>query len=124
MGTAALRDAADEKAVPAVHRFGRAPHVMQAEHAGTIVLFDGKKYYTLPNEAACDLWLLLAEPRSADELVSRLHEQYDATRDLIAADVAAQLLRLRQEQLVIETRPDGRPVLPRRRWWQVWKGTG
>ncbi|MGH7508981.1 MAG: PqqD family protein [Gemmatimonadales bacterium] len=124
MATAALRHSRTEKAIPSAHRFSRAGHVLQAEHAGTIVLFDGKRYYTLPNETANDLWSLLAEPRSLDELVVWLYDQYDAPRDVIAEDVAAQLRLLRRERLVVETGPCGEPVAGPRRWWQLWKDGG
>jgi hypothetical protein len=109
--------------ITAARRFSQVRQVQQAEHAGTIVLFDGRKYYTLPNETANDLWCLLAEPRSADELVGLLHDLYEAPREVIAADVAAQLVLLRRARLVVETEAGGEPVVERR-WWRLWKERG
>jgi hypothetical protein len=102
-------------------RYRHAPHVAQAEQAGTIVLFDQRTYYTLPNAAATDLWRLLAEPRSAEELVAWLSDAYEAPRDVIAADVAAQLARLRNDRLIVDVRPDGVMVSGQRPWWHFWR---
>lgn len=103
MGAAVVEKGTNEREP----RFRRSPRVQQAEQAGTVVLFDGARYYTLPNEVATDLWLLLAAPRSADELVSLLHQQYEAPREVIASDVSTQLKLLCRARLVIEepTRP-------------------
>src|SRR5687767_15927595 len=98
-------------------RFTRAPHVQQVEQAGAIVLFDGEHYYTLPNETANSLWTLLAEPRSAEEIANQLHDEYDAPRDLIAADTAAHLLLLRRKGLVLATGLGGAPLAKGRPWW-------
>jgi hypothetical protein len=102
-------------------RFQRGGHVDQAQHAGTIILFDKRTYYTLPNETANDLWALLAEPRTAEELVARLHETYDAPREVIARDIAHQLAHYRAHGLVVEIGPDGEPVRAPRPWWRPWR---
>jgi len=98
MGAAVL-DNGSNKREP---RFRRSPRVQQAEQAGTVVLFDGARYYTLPNEVATDLWSLLAAPRSADDMVSLLHQQYEAPREVIASDVSTLLKLLCRARLVTE----------------------
>jgi hypothetical protein len=102
-------------------RFQRGTHVDQAQHAGTIILFDKCTYYTLPNETANDLWALLAEPRTAEEIVDRLHQAYDAPREVIAADVALQLAEYRSHRLVVEIGPDGGRVRAPGPWWRLWR---
>lgn len=105
------------------HRYQRAPHVEQAEHAGTVILFDKRAYFTLPEGVAADVWALLAHARSLDELVSRLHDEYDAPREVIAADVSELLERLRRARLVKVLGMDGNPVPERRTWWRtLWRG--
>jgi hypothetical protein len=101
-------------------RFTRAPHVLQAEQAGAVVLFDGRKYFTLSNETAVKLWSLLIEPRSVEELADRMHQWYDAPREVIARDVAAQLQLLSRERLVIEAGAGATPGRTARQWWQRW----
>jgi coenzyme PQQ synthesis protein D (PqqD) len=105
---------------PSVH-FCRAPHIGQAEQAGAIMLFDGEQYYTLANDTANELWAFLADPRSAEELVERIHDRFDAPRDVIAKDIAAQLELLRRQGLVLAVSQHGERVTRRRPWWQVWR---
>jgi hypothetical protein len=95
--------------------------VDQVEHAGTVILFDKRTYYTLPNETANDLWRLLAEPRTAEEIVDWLYEAYDAPRDVIARDVALQLAQYRSHRLVVAVGQDGRPEQAPRPWWRPWR---
>lgn len=122
MATAALdQSTTGVVAPPSGRRFCRAPHVQQAEQAGTIMLFDGKKYFTLPNEVANDLWMFLAQPCSAEELIGGLYDRYEAPREVIAADVKAQLELLLRERLVTEVGPGGEPPLDSRPWWKLWK---
>lgn len=102
-------------------RFQRGTHVDQAQHAGTIILFDKRTYYTLPNETANYLWGLLAEPRTAEEIVDRLYEAYDAPREMIARDVAHQLAEYRSHQLVVKIGLDGEPLREPRPWWRPWR---
>jgi hypothetical protein len=104
--------------VRSTQRFRRAHQVQQAEYAGTVILFDGKTYFILPNGAARDLWALLAEPRSIEELAASLEELYDAPREVIARDVEAQLARLCEGRLVLQLNGQDVPAPVRRPWWQ------
>lgn len=106
--------------LPLARRFHRARHVQQTDHSGTVILFDGKTYFTLANETANDLWALLSEPRSAEELVEWIYGSYDAPREVVAADVVAQLALLDKNRLVVEVREGEDPVPQLRRWWQFW----
>lgn len=111
----------DRETRAAVRRFCRAAHVQQAEQAGAIILFDGKQYYTLPNEAASDLWVSLGQPSSAEELVGQLYDRFDAPREVIAEDVRAQLALLLRERLVVEVGAAGEPLDERLPWWRFWR---
>jgi hypothetical protein len=102
-------------------RFHRASHVEQAEHAGTIILFDKRSYFTLPEGAAAEIWGLLEHARSVEELVDRLHDEYDAPREVIAADVAAQLQRLLQARLIVAVGPGGEPLPGPQSWRLFWR---
>lgn len=107
----------------AARRFCRAAHVQQAEQGGATILFDGKQYYTLPNEAANDIWVWLARPISAEELVGQLYDRFEAPREVIAEDVRAQLAILLRERLVVEVDAEGVPLEEGRPWWPFWRRT-
>lgn len=104
-------------------RFCRATHVQQAEQAGATILFDGQQYYTLPNEAANDLWVWLARPISAEELVGQLFDRFEAPREVIAEDVRVQLAVLLRERLIVEVGTAGDPPDEGRPWWRFWRRT-
>jgi hypothetical protein len=101
-----------------------AAHVHQAERAGTIMLFAKGNYYTLPSGTATDLWKLLAEPRTAEEIITWIDEAYDAPREVITRDVVAQLARLRSHGLVVDVGADGEPMRAPRLWWRSWLREG
>lgn len=108
--------------VRSTQRFRRAHQVQQAEYAGTVILFDGRTYFILPNAAARDLWALLAEPRSVEELAASLEELYDAPHEVIARDIVFQLTRLCQGGLVVQVNGQGLPAPARRPWWHFRPG--
>jgi hypothetical protein len=68
---------------------------------------DSGRYFRL-NATATDLWKLLTGPASLDDLVSRLGEQYEGTRDAIAADVHEALDAMSEAGLIlVEKTADG-----------------
>lgn len=112
----------DVHQVPSVRRYKRALRVEQAEHAGTVILFDKREYFTLPEGVATEVWALLAQARSLDELVAWLQDQYDAPRGVIEADVAELLEQLRRARLIDAVGPDGRRLPEPRAWWRtLWR---
>jgi hypothetical protein len=103
-------------------RFRRAAHVDHVESAGTTVLFDKRTYYTSSGVTANDLWALLAEVRTVEEIVTWIHEAYDAPLDVIARDVAAQLDSLAKQGLVVEIGTDReRDLTHLPEWWRPWR---
>jgi hypothetical protein len=76
----------------AAARFVRAPHVLQRRTLETFVLLavDGNEPVVLAGTGA-DVWSLLVEARTLEELVDTLAEHYSGDPDVIAADVAALL---------------------------------
>ena len=73
-------------------RFVRSPHVLQRRTLETFVLLavDGDEPVVLGGTGA-DVWSLLVEARTLEELVDTLAEHYSGDPDVIAADVAALL---------------------------------
>lgn len=73
-------------------RFVRSPHVLQRRTLDTFVLLgvDAEEPVIVGGTGA-DVWTLLAEARSLDDLVALLAEHYAGDRAVIAADVSALL---------------------------------
>jgi hypothetical protein len=76
----------------AAARFVRAHHVLQRRTLETFVLLavDGNEPVVLAGTGA-DVWSLLVEACTLEELVGTLAEHYSGDPDVIAADVAALL---------------------------------
>ena len=73
-------------------RFVRSPHVLQRRTLDTFVLLgvDSEEPVIVGGTGA-DVWTLLAEARTLDELVDLLAEHYAGDRAVITADVSALL---------------------------------
>ncbi|MFN8024863.1 MAG: PqqD family protein [Acidimicrobiia bacterium] len=69
-------------------RYVRAPHVLQRRTLDTFVLLavEGDEPVVLGGTGA-DVWTLIADARSLDDLVDVLAEAYQGDRAVIAADV-------------------------------------
>lgn len=69
-------------------RFCRSPHVLQRRTLDTFVLLgvDAEEPVIVGGTGA-DVWTLLVEARTIDELVGTLAEHYSGDPDVIATDV-------------------------------------
>jgi hypothetical protein len=78
-----------------------APHVATAVQADRTILLDvrGGRYFSL-DEVGGRVWALLEAGLTLPEIADRLADEYDASRDRIARDVAALVERLREKRLV------------------------
>jgi PqqD family protein of HPr-rel-A system len=76
--------------VPDARRFAPAPTVHWTDAGGELVIFDRVRgsYHAL-NASASAIWRALGDGGSADVVVDRLAERFDADRDAIAAHVAS-----------------------------------
>lgn len=84
-------------------RLARAKDVVAASHGARTVLLDpGTGRYWGLNEVGSRIWELLEQDLSPDEVVDRLLEEYDAPRDVLAADVEQFLARMKQSKLMRE----------------------
>ena len=83
-------------------RFCRSPHVLQRRTIETFVLLavDGDEPVILAGTGA-DVWSLLVEARTVDELAATLVEQYSGDPDVIEADVSALLDTLVADRVVL-----------------------
>jgi hypothetical protein len=59
------------------------------------------KYFGL-NGAGPRIWELLEQPLTEDELVAALLDEYEVTREVCAAEVAAFLAGLRERHLLVD----------------------
>jgi hypothetical protein len=82
-------------------RISRSPAVLAAEVDGEVVMMsiEEGRYFGL-DDIGSDIWKRIDPPCSFAELVDRLAEDYEATRETIAADVGALLLRLAEHDVV------------------------
>ena len=73
-------------------RYVRSPHVLQRRTLDTFVLLavEGDEPVVVGGTGA-DVWTLLAEPRTVEQLVEVLAQHYSGDPDVIAADVRALL---------------------------------
>jgi hypothetical protein len=83
-------------------RFRRAQKVVSAREGDRTVLLDPVRgeYYGL-DEVGTRVWELLPDHPTAAALAERLHTEYDAPRDRLAADAAALLGKLAEVELVV-----------------------
>ncbi|HEX5707931.1 MAG TPA: PqqD family protein [Pyrinomonadaceae bacterium] len=68
---------------------------------GVLVDLNSKKYFQL-NETALLVWESLEQGRSHDEIVARMTEQYDVSREHAAASLERLLENLRSYKLIRE----------------------
>lgn len=82
-------------------RFHHLPLVVSARARDATVLMDRKRgtYFTL-NEVAGRVWELVGAGETALEMVERLLEEYDVSREQLEADVAATLRQLIDDRLL------------------------
>jgi hypothetical protein len=83
-------------------RFARSPHVLRRRTLDTVVLLavEGDEPVILAGTGA-DVWSLLVEARTLDELVDMLAAHYSGDPDVIATDVSALLDTLVTDKLVL-----------------------
>jgi hypothetical protein len=83
-------------------RFFRSPHVLQRRTLDTVVLLavDGDEPVVLAGTGA-DVWALLVEARTLDDLVEMLAAHYEGDTAVIAADVSALLDTLVADRVVL-----------------------
>jgi hypothetical protein len=86
---------------PVDDRFKRAAHVVSAAEGDRSVLLDpeGGEYFGL-DEVGTRIWELLPAHPTASALAEQLSEEYDAPRELLAADAARLLGELAAMKLV------------------------
>ncbi len=77
------------------------PHVLSAAVDGRTVLLDVRagRYFALDG-AGARIWAHLEEGCGAAEIEERLADEFDAPRPVLAADLTALLVRLRQQGLI------------------------
>lgn len=74
------------------------------EGEAVILDTDASEYYGL-NEVGTRIWTLLEEPKTFEELVSALLEEYDVDRDQCEEDVS-KLLRQMMEKDLLNVQPN------------------
>ena len=86
--------------------FVTASSAISTELEGEAVILDtaASEYYGL-NEVGTRIWTLLQEPRTLDEIVKVLVEEYSVDRDQCEEDVR-KLLNQMMEKNLLEVRPD------------------
>ncbi len=84
-------------------RFVRSPHVLQRRTLDTFVLLgvDAEEPVIVGGTGA-DVWSLLVEARTLDELVDLLAEHYSGDRSVITADVRTLLDTFVQGGVVLQ----------------------
>jgi hypothetical protein len=84
-------------------RFVRSPHVLQRRTLDTFVLLgvDAEEPVIVGGTGA-DVWTLLSEARTLDELVEMLAEHYSGDRSVITADVRTLLDTFVQGGVVLQ----------------------
>jgi hypothetical protein len=82
--------------------YHQSPHVFQRRSLDTVAVLavDGDEPALLAGTGAA-VWHLLLEPRSLDDLVEILTQQYAGDRGVVTADVSSLLDRLLAEHLVV-----------------------
>ena len=81
--------------------YTRAAALLEAEVDGEIVALDREQGVVLGfNGVASDVWRLLEQPRSLDELVAALGERYEVDDAQCRTEIAALLDRLSELNLV------------------------
>lgn len=79
----------------------RRPELHAVEMDGELVMMGQEQgeYYGLRNVAA-SIWTLLAEPRTLEDLVARVTDEYDVTADVCRPDIVRFLDELVAKDLV------------------------
>ena len=82
-------------------RWRRSHHVTDVDHGDKTVLLDARseQFFSL-DETGKLIWAIMAEPRTAPEIVASLCHRFDVPEDQVAADVAAFLRHLERERLI------------------------
>jgi len=83
-------------------RFTPAPYVVAAVHGTDTALLDmrAERYYTL-DAVGSRIWALLVDGHSADDIASKLGEEFDAPPDTITRDLSALLERLEKASIIL-----------------------
>jgi hypothetical protein len=91
-------------------RFHHGKHVVWTRHSETAIVLDANhgRYYTL-DPVGSQIWELLDDGASIDDLVHRLEQEYEVAPERLRADVTALVDRLLQRRLLERIR-SGRPV--------------
>jgi len=94
--------------------YAHAPHVRSAVHGDRTVLLDlrRERYYSL-DDVGTRIWAMVGEGADVPEMVSRLHDEFDAPVERIEGDVNTFLGRLTNEmKVVVRMTPPAAPVEP------------
>ena len=85
-------------------RYQRSPHVLWRRTLETVAVLavDGDDPIVLAGTGA-DVWMLIVEPRTLDDLVTILSERYAGDPTVIASDVAQLLDTLTDAGLLISS---------------------
>jgi hypothetical protein len=86
---------------PVEDRFHQLPLVISARAGDATVLMDRKRgsYFTL-NEVGGRVWELVGAGATAPEIVERLFEEYDTSRQQLETDIASTLQQLIDDELL------------------------
>jgi hypothetical protein len=84
-----------------VKKWSRRPQLIDREIEGETVLLDLKSgvYYSL-NEVGSDIWRLLADKATEQELVEAIAEKYEVAKDEAARDISELIKDLSDEGLI------------------------
>jgi hypothetical protein len=82
-------------------RFRRSSQVAKVDHGEKTVLLDSRseQFYAL-DETGQLVWALMAEPRTAAEIVASLRRTFEVPEEQVSADVAAFLADLERARLI------------------------
>ena len=95
---------------PGATRFVPAPYVVAAVHGTDTALLDmrSERYYTL-DSVGSRIWALLVDGHSADDIASKIGEEFDAPSEKIVSDLHALLQRLEEATLITPSTDAGVP---------------
>lgn len=97
-------DEDDEKTpVAADARWSRSPDALWRSTLDAVVLLSAARSDTDPlvvDGPGVQLWDIIEEPATLDEIVAELSETFDGEPDVMARDISGLLERLREEGLV------------------------
>jgi len=79
----------------------RSPSVLVAEVGGEVVMMSIEQgHYFGLDDIGSDIWKRLDQPRAFSDLIDGLVADYDADREIIAADVRILLERMAEQDVV------------------------